>query len=547
MLKPDWYKCSHNVGVLVQFKGTSTWELQKHPLRGASYSALDSLLSHSNGVLNAPTAFGKTVVAIALISRLKVNTLVLVHTRSLLCQWRERLEKFLCFLDVEISQNSGRKKTVSPVGTLDSTGNSLTGCVDVALMQSCLTDDGVKPFVGDYGLVIVDECHHVSSVTFERVLQSVVASRVYGLSATVERQDALQPIIFMQCGPVRFSLDAKSQILSQSFSRYLYPRFTSFRFVSEDKPSITSLYEMLSEDEARNSLIVEDILKAIGEARSVIVLTSRRSHVLTLANMLSKSVQNVVTLLGSDSAKQKREAALRLKEISDKEPLVIVATGSYVGEGFDCPRLDTLFLALPFSWKGLITQYAGRLHRERDGKKDVRIYDYVDIHVPLLESMYRKRLKGYASIGYGIVSRSSPTLFDAVDDIDDKASVEQIFNGENFFQTFLSDISHATKSVVISSPKIHNVEKNSIFKKLRELCSMGVNVVIFTALLDENVTAPKSAGFFVKVVPNLSMCTVVIDKSIVWYGDVNVLGYCSKNNSSFASKKGGVIPTCEAG
>ena len=297
--------------------------------------AINALLTYSNGVLHATTAFGKTVTAAAIIARKKVNTLILVHSKALLTQWHERLTEFLDidFKELEEPKKRGRKKVFSPIGCLDSTCNTLHGVIDIALIQSCLDENGVKPFVQDYGMVIVDECHHVSSITFEHVLKSIKAHTVYGLTATPIRKDGQQPIIFMQCGPIRFSADAKSQIAMQSFDRYLIPRFTSYRSITEDKQTITAMYQSLSEDTVRNDLIVKDICKVVDSGRTPILLTNRTSHVTLLAEKLKNTIPNVITLTGSGSTKEKREALQRLQAISPSEPLVIVATGKYVGEG----------------------------------------------------------------------------------------------------------------------------------------------------------------------------------------------------------------------
>lgn len=278
---------------------------------------------------------------------------------------------------------AGKKKHFSPFGTLDSKGNSLHGWVDVALMQSCLTDEGVKPFVRQYGMVIVDECHHVSAVNFEQILKSIPARYVYGLTATPIRKDGHQPIIFMQCGPIRYSAEAKSQLAKQTFKRWLIPRFTAYRDLSDSSSTYAQIVQSLATDEARNDLIVEDVCKTLAVGRSPIVLTTLTSHVEQLSQLLSTCCKNIITLVGSESMKDKRQKMERLAELSPKEPLVVVATGRYVGEGFDYPRLDTLFLVSPVSWKGIIAQYAGRLHREYHGKTDVRIYDYIDIRLPV--------------------------------------------------------------------------------------------------------------------------------------------------------------------
>lgn len=515
---------NHGTPISVSFQGKE---------REEQLAAINALLMHSNGVLHATTAFGKTVTAAAIIARKKVNTLILVHSKSLLAQWHERLTEFLGidYVEPPAPKKRGRRKKFSTIGCLDSTGNSLHGIVDVALIQSCLDGDSVKPFVENYGMVIVDECHHVSSITFENVLKGVKAHTVYGLTATPIRKDGHQPIIFMQCGPIRFSADAKSQIAKLSFERYLIPRFTSFRSITDDKQSITTLYQLLSEDEIRNTLIVEDVFKAVEAGRTPIILTNRTAHVTKLAEKLRDKVKNVITLTGTGSTKEKREMQQHLQEISREEPLVIVATGKYVGEGFDYPRLDTLFLALPISWKGLIAQYAGRLHRENEGKKDVRIYDYIDIHEPVCDNMYRKRLKGYASIGYKIISRHSPTLFDNVKDIGIPVCKEQIFNGRTFFRPYSSSTGDAKRSIVVSSPKLYRIEHNVLVNQLNELAHIGIEVLIITTASNPETEHLLQRGLSVRILPEVKLCTTIIDKDIVWYGAINALGYATEEDN----------------
>lgn len=517
-------KTNHGNKISVSFQGEE---------REEQLEAINALLPYTNGILHATTAFGKTVTAAAIIARKKVNTLILVHSKALLKQWHDRLTEFLNidYPKHEEKNKRGRRKVFSPIGCFDSSGNTLHGIIDIALIQSCLDEDGVKPFVQDYGMVIVDECHHVSSITFEQVLMSIKAHTIYGLTATPIRKDGHQPIIFMQCGPIRFSTDVKSQIAKQSFDRFLIPRFTSYNSILEDRLSIATLYKYLSEDEIRNNLIVEDICKAVNTRRTPIILTNRTAHVSVLAEKLKATIKNVISLTGAGTTREKREAMQRLQNIPDSEQLVIVATGKYVGEGFDYPRLDTLFLALPISWKGLLTQYAGRLHREYEGKKDVRIYDYIDIHEPICDSMYRKRLKGYAAIGYKTINTAQPTLFDHINDISSSVAENQIFNGSTFYRPYTSDLTKTKRSIVISSPKLYRTEQNPLVTLLKELAQQGIEILITTVAENEQTAFIQSKGLSVKVKPKLSLYTTIIDKEVVWYGSINTLGYASKDDN----------------
>jgi superfamily II DNA or RNA helicase len=509
-------KTNHGQPINVSFNGEE---------RPEQLEAVNSLLMYTNGVLSATTAFGKTVTAASLIAHRKVNTLVLVHTKALLEQWHERLSTFLDieYVEPECPQKRGRKKRFSPIGCLDSSSNTIHGIIDIALMQSCFEDGEVKSFVKDYGMVIVDECHHVSSVTFEKVLKSVRAQYVYGLTATPIRKDGHQPIIFMQCGSIRFSADVKSQIEKQSFKRYLVPRFTSFHSLGDDIKTIVAIEGELAEDELRNKMIVDDVLQTVSSGRTPIILTKRKSHVELLCNMISPLVENVVQLTGTSKMKEKREAMQKLYTVAEDKPLVVIATGKYVGEGFDFPRLDTLMLASPISWKGLLTQYVGRLHRESDGKADVRVYDYIDFHVPYCESMYRKRLKGYSAMGYKIMNRREPMLFD--DQYPVGAGAEnQIFNGKTFRKQFSKDISSAKHSIVISSPKLNMAENKDFIPQLEYVMCNGVEVVVVAAQNCEQADCLKKSGFTVKAIHGLSLSCVVIDKAFVWYGGLDIFG-----------------------
>jgi superfamily II DNA or RNA helicase len=373
--------------------GTSIEVVFHGTLRTEQQQAADALLRHDMGVLAASTAFGKTVVGAYLIAQRKVNTLVIVHRRQLLDQWLAALGQFLGLAPEEIGQIGGGK-------------HKPTGRIDVAMIQSLSQDGVVDDIVGNYGHVIVDECHHVSAVSFERVVGQCKAQYVTGLSATVARKDGHQPIIFMQCGPIRHRVDDRKQAEARPFDHKVVVRHTHFRLPPHlpDAPAlaIQDLYALLVKDDQRNQLIVEDVVEAVRAGRSPVLLTERREHLEWLASLLSQHIENLIVMKGGMGKRQRQQLAAQIARIPADQPRLILATGRYLGEGFDDERLDTLFLALPISWRGTLTQYAGRLHRLNAAKKHVMIYDYVDSEVPVLARMYAKRRAGYRAIGYEI-------------------------------------------------------------------------------------------------------------------------------------------------
>jgi len=363
-------------------------------LRTEQKTAAEAMAAHDIGVLSATTAFGKTVVAAWLIAQRGVNTLVLVHRRQLLEQWVERLSAFLGLPPKSIGRiGGGRKKP--------------TGGLDVALIQSLVRKGVVDDRVGGYGHLVVDECHHLSAHSFEQVARRAKAKFITGLSATVTRKDGHHPIIFMQCGPVRYRTDAKAQALARPFTHAVHVRPTGFHSQKAANPDVRrqfqGLYDELIADETRNRLICEDVVQALREGRSPIVLTERTEHLERLAAQLSPGVAHLIVLRGGMGRKELDAVMARLAAIPENEGRVLLATGRYIGEGFDDARLDTLFLALPVSWRGTIAQYAGRLHRLHDRKREVRVYDYADLDIPMLAKMFDRRCRGYEGIGYTIL------------------------------------------------------------------------------------------------------------------------------------------------
>ena len=351
-------------------------------------AAAHALLQHDNGVFVAPPGIGKTVLGTYLVSQRCRTTLVLVHRRPLLDQWVTQLSLFLGIGEKEIGRIGGGKRTAN-------------GVLDVAMIQSLVRKGSVDDIVASYGHVIVDECHHVPAVSFERVLSEVKARHVLGLTATPHRRDGCQPILEMQLGPVRFSVDPRSQAAQRPFEHKLIVRETGFRLSTGSATlGIQEIYRALADDEQRNKLILNDVIRAVADGASPILLTERRDHLEYFAERLRGFVRHLVVLQGGMTSRQRQETGIQLAEVPDGEERLVLATGRYIGEGFDDARLDTLFLAMPISWKGTLVQYTGRLQRLHPRKKIVRVFDYVDAEVPVLKRMFEKRLRTYRAVGY---------------------------------------------------------------------------------------------------------------------------------------------------
>ena len=362
-------------------------------LRPEQTVAAHAMLAHDTGVLAATTAFGKTVVAAWLIAQRGVNTLVLVHRRQLQLQWIERLSTFLGM-------------PARTIGRIGGGRTKATGLLDVAVIQSMVRSGLVDDLVSNYGHLIVDECHHLSAQSFEQVARQAKAKFVTGLSATVTRKDGQHPIIFMECGPVRYRGSVRQGVATHPFEHKVVVRPTGFRPLRPADPDVRvqfhKLYEELIADKERNRLICQDVIHALREGRSPLVLTERNEHLDSLTEQLTSELPHLIVLRGGMRKKELDAIQARLAAIPAEEARLLLATGRYVGEGFDDARLDTLFLTLPVSWQGTITQYVGRLHRLFHNKREVRVYDYADLNVPMLARMFDRRCHHYEGIGYTI-------------------------------------------------------------------------------------------------------------------------------------------------
>ena len=497
-------------------------------LRDEQIPAVQALASQDNGILSAATAFGKTVVAAALIAAKKVNTLIIVNRTQLLDQWQERLTQFLNIQEElpEQPKKRGRARHREVIGRFGAGKNTRSGIVDIAVMQSLGKADEIRDWIGEYGMVIVDECHHVPAFTFEAVMKAVPARYTFGLTATPKRADGHQPILNMYLGPIRYQADALAQSVLHPFTHVMVPRFTGAAYTTEEGRtlSIVNLYEQIMRDELRNAMIVEDVLTCVREKRNCLVLSERTEHVHMLAEQIGVSSVHVFTLTGSARPAEKQLLLTEVRNAPPDEPLVICATGKYIGEGFDESRLDTLFLTMPIAWKGTLAQYIGRLHRLHEGKQEVRVYDYIDNNTEMLSRMYAKRLKGYAAIGYQAAALS-----------DDGNTPDVIYHSDNYLETLTADINRAERTVLIASPFVADSVIRQLAPSLQEAIKRRVAVTILCnppENFNENAQASmltaidrlKELSAEVRISADRKYRFAILDEATVWYGGINLLG-----------------------
>ena len=489
-------------------------------------AAVEKLSAYDNGVLHAATSFGKTVVGAYLIAQKRVNTLILVHNVEIMSGWVKALEQFLK-IDEDLptyTTPSGRvKHRESCIGTFSSQKNALSGIIDVAMITSLGRDDDVNPIVRNYGMVIMDECHHAAAYTCESVLRALTAKFVYGFTANTKRGDGQDKKIFMQLGPVRHRYTALERAEKQGIGHYVYPRFTRVVDVSE-KLIISDAYNLVAGSEMRNLQIVADTVECVKMGRTPIVMTKRKEHAARLYEMLQGAAQHVFLLQGGGSLKEREKLRNQMAAVPKDETMLAVAIGQYIGEGFNYPRLDTLLLAMPISFESNVEQYAGRLNRDYDGKKDVIIFDYIDQYVPMLERMYHKRLRTYKRIGFEICPR-----------IADRQVVESsIFDWKSYLDVFEHDINSSHSEVVVSSPGLGSRKVWKFIKDVTPLQERGIRIAVMTLSPSsypddaaehqkELIEALASAGTAVRSAERFREHFAVIDNSIVWYGSMNLL------------------------
>ncbi len=492
-------------------------------LRDEQLTAASHLLDYDNGVLNAATAFGKTVVSSYLISQRKVNTLIIMQSVSLIDQWVDELHRFLEInedLPVYKTKTGKEKQRKDLIGVLHGSKNTLTGIIDVVSVNSIYDNEGNCRLNHEYGMVIVDECHHGASHVFENVLRQINSKYIYGVSANDKRIDRLEKKVYMQLGPIRHQYTSKERIEKQSIDHHVYPRFTRIMALGDSKNDLNSAYAFISKNENRNNMIISDIKKCIEENRTPIVLTRYKDHAKLLYESLKKNVLDHTYLIyGDHTLKENEEVRKTILALSHDEPFILVATSQSVGEGFNVPRLDTLFLTSPVSGEPLVDQFLGRINRDYKYKKSAIVYDYVDSHIHYFNNMYKKRLSAYRKIGFDVIT----------DLVDNKQNVNHIYNYNDYLEVFRQDIHESNKSIIISSPQLNEKKVLSFIDLIKDRQEKGVSVNVFTKQTDEPYTNNLidllyGNGVFVEVYPDLDSYFAVIDQEIVWHGGINLLG-----------------------
>ena len=533
-LREDILKKFDNAGISykIEDKRTKGRELNisfKGELRESQIPAVETMLENETGILHAATAFGKTVVCCDMIARRGISTLILVDRADLMNQWIKRLDEFLDIAEElpEYQTKTGRtRKRKSLIGNLQGAHDTLTGIVDVAMIRSLKKKDGFHPMLKEYAQVYFDECHHAASDSAIEVLQEINAKYVYGVTATPKRGDGKEKINEFLLGPIRYRFTAKDRAEEQNIDHLVYPRFT--RTVKPHHLSKTpygnDAYELIRNNDVRDEQIIRDVADCVQAGRTPVVLTKYVDHANKLSERLKKYADRLILLTGANGTKVRRAQVKELNEVDDSDSLILVGTGSLLGEGFDFPRLDTLFMATPVSGENVVEQYVGRLNRDYDGKENVIVYDYVDSHIPKFDKMYAARLKAYKKIGYEL----------CVNMDGEKQKANAIYDIENYAETYWKDLEEANSAVVVSSPRLNNQKVDRIINMLGKRRELGVKVTIVTWHPDaykygkddvrmELMERLRKAGFEIRLVEESCEHYAVIDNEIVWYGSVNLL------------------------
>ena len=512
------YRC-HGDPIRVRFNGE---------LRQQQEYAAAKLEKYEFGVLNAPTAFGKTVLAAYMVSQRKVNTLILLENTSLLPQWIQEFERFLTIDEAPpvYFTPTGRKKVRdSVIGTLKAGQDKTTGIIDFALIGSAYHKGAFFPKIDSYGMVLIDECHHIASTQGQALMQRIRAKYVYGLTATPNRSDRLDEIIYMLLGPVRHKYTAREQADAQGLERFVLPRFTKVVNISGEKLDIHKADELIATSQARNDQIVQDTLQAVENKRTPVILTKRKQHAEELKKLLEGKADHIFLIYGGQTEKQNQEIKEKMLSLPQSETMVLIATGQKIGEGFNFPRLDTLMLAAPIKFEGRLIQYVGRLNRIYEGKENVIVYDYVDSHIRFFDRQYKSRLAAYRKLGFKVISESGMK----------KQQANAIYDRLDYAEVFERDLVEANSEIVIASPGLRRNKVDRLITIVKSRQESGVTVTVLT--LDPNdvgyedtielyilIEEMKKNGIFVRLTAQDTEHFAVIDHKLVWHGGMNLLG-----------------------
>lgn len=491
--------------------------------------AVQKILEYENGVLNAATAFGKTVVSSFLISKKKVNTLILMQSVHLVEQWVNELHDFL-LIDEECptyQTKSGKTKVRKDViGVLHGSKDTLTGIIDVATVGSVYKKGEFHKLINSYGMVIIDECHHSASYTYEQVLEKINAKYVYGVSANEKRTDQLEKKVYMLIGPIRHQYTSRQRIEEQTIGHYVYPRFTRVINMGDTQLDFNNACSYISKNEVRNEMIISDIKECINNKRTPIVLTRYKEH----AKYIYDQVHNILShntflIYGNNTLKENNHMRKQMFDVPENEPLVLIATAQSVGEGFNFPRLDTLLLTTPVSGEPLVDQYLGRINRDYPQKESAIVYDYVDSHIRIFNNMYKKRLKAYKKIGYHVMT----------DLITDKQTPNYIYDAYDYEEVFEQDIHESNHKVIVCSPQLSNHRVTRFIELIQPNQEKGVEVIVMTQDPEYIhfgnleyayylIHLLKKNGIYVELCKEINEHYAVIDDEIIWHGGMNLLG-----------------------
>ena len=454
-------------------------------LRHEQKKVFSDINKQSNGLIVAPTGFGKTILGIELVSKLRQRTLIITNRVNLCEQWYKR---FNTYTDLtKIGRYYGKYK-------------ELDNDVNIATFQSLMKNENLNDVKDNYGLIIIDEVHHLAAFTFEKVIRSFSSKYIYGFTATPKRADGLEKIINMLIGDIIVDVKLDNSLLNKS----LITHFTSFK--SSNELQIAEMLNRITLDVMRNDMIIRDIKEAYRNQKYILVLTDRLEHLNTLEKEISKFCDSLLTIHGRMGVKQKRTFYEKLETV--QECFIILSTGKFIGEGFDESRLDTLFLTMPFRWRGTLSQYVGRLHRTSNEIKYITVHDYLDIHIRMFSNMYVDRLKGYKQLG-----------FEIDESLGDRQSV---FNKYNFDERLLEDIIHSKKSVKFIMRYSHDKRVEYLRKNV---------LTNFDSTINEKDDKTKYLN------------VIIIDDRILWYGSINPFVFNNKEEDTILRIEDSLIIT----